>query len=229
MRRRIIPVNKRQFPFYQWSALSAYEGYMGRMDQNVYWQLFLWSCGEYGNVGTVRVTGRGHSQDRDSSNSWINAISDVYLWENRTVSRISGEIHLSDIVYVNGKSNSNGLQLTHNSYTICTTTKFGLHGVDRDPRMTGFIKSYAWRYENEVRLHIHLAQNTGYEKIMVKIPSEVLNAIEITSGPSFLYKNDALYEKLYEEEKISPSSFTNLVHYRPLCAFFQNSPFTRKI
>lgn len=166
---------------------------------------------------------------RKAMNSWINSVSDVYLWKDGSVSRISGEIHLSDIVYVNGMSNSNDLQLTHNNYTIRTTARIGLHGVDRDPRMTGFIKNYAWRYENEVRLHIRLAQNTGYEKIMIKIPSAVLNTIEITTGPSFLYKNDALYKKLCEEKKINSSSFTNLVHYRPLCLFCKNGPFTRKI
>lgn len=165
---------------------------------------------------------------RKAMNIWINDIHDVYLWENGPVSRISGEIHLSDIVYVNGKSNSNDLQLTNSNYTIWTTTKVGLHGVDRDPRMTGYIKNYAWRYENEVRLHIHLTRNTGYEKIMIKIPPAVLNTIEITTGPSFRYKSDALYKRLYEEGKINPSSFTNLVHYRPLCSFCQNSPFTRK-
>ena len=165
---------------------------------------------------------------RRAMNIWIDSISDMYLWENNPVAQISGKVHLSDIVYVDGRSGSNNLQLTHNNNTIWTANKIGLHGVDKNPEMTGYIKNYAWRYENEVRMHIRLEQNTGYERIMIKIPPEVLGTIEITTGPSFRYKNDELYETLNEQGMIKPSGFTNLVHYRPLCAYCKNSPFTRK-
>lgn len=165
---------------------------------------------------------------RKAMNDWINDIREVYLWNNEPESWTLGEIHLGDIVYANGKSNSNDLQLTHNNHSIYTITKNGLHGVDTDLRMTGCIKNYAWRYENEVRLHIHLTQKAECEKIMVKVPMAVLDTMEITTGPSFQCKQDTLYERLKNEGKINSSSFKNMVHYRRLCSFCQNSPFVRK-
>ena len=158
---------------------------------------------------------------------WIDNINEVSLWNNGIVATIPTNGCLSDIVYVSGASNQNRLQLTHRDATFETINRQGLHGIDKDCRMTGHIKNYAWRYENEVRLLIRLPYSTGYEKIMVKIPEEVLNEIKVTTGPSFLYKNDDLYKMLQKEGKIESSGFEGLVRYRPLCNLCQNGPFVR--
>lgn len=159
---------------------------------------------------------------------WIDSIKKVYLWNGKRCNAIAAEICLSDVVYVSGERESDKLQLTHKDRSIWTTNKRGLFRVDTDPRMTGYIKNYAWKYENEVRLHIQLPCSTGYEKIMVTIPDEVVDSMEITTGPSFVYKADDLYEKLLRENKITPSGFENLVKYRPLCSICQNGPFSKK-
>lgn len=159
--------------------------------------------------------------------NWIDGIDTVYLWDKNGSQPISAKICLSDMVYVSGQSYSNKLQLTHRDSTFDTTNKRGLYGVSSDPRMTGHIKNYAWKYENEVRLHIRLTQSTGFEKILVKIPPSVLSEITVTTGPSFVYKGDDLQQLLWAEGRIENSGFENLVKYRPLCSLCNNGPFTR--
>lgn len=168
---------------------------------------------------------------RKAMNDWIGAIKEVIPFKNDKVSPVLRkffQIHLSDMVYANVRSDSTKLQLTHDDYTIWATPKNGLQEVDKNPSMTGFIKNYAWKYENEVRLHIHLDQSIGCDRVMVKIPLAVLNEIKITTGPAFECKDNATYKKLDEEGKIEASSFENLVHYRSLCDLCQHGSFERK-
>ena len=159
--------------------------------------------------------------------NWIENINTVYLWNQTTKQPVSAKICLSDMVYVSGKAHSNKLQLTHKDSTFETANRYGLRNVSTDPRMTGHIKNYAWRYENEVRLHIRLSHSTGYEKILVNIPPEVLSEITVTTGPSFVYKGDELQQLLMKEGRIENSGFENLVKYRPLCSLCTNGPFVR--
>ncbi|MBR2042309.1 MAG: hypothetical protein IJ945_08065 [Oscillospiraceae bacterium] len=160
---------------------------------------------------------------------WIDGIEKVYLWDGEPKETITAEISLADIVYVSGEAGGRNLQLTHRDAVFSTKNKINLFGVDTNSRMTGYIKNYAWRYENEVRLHVRLPHSTGAEKIMIKIPEEVLEDLTITTGPSFLYKGDNLYRKLQEEGRLVPSGFENLVRYRPLCSMCQNGPFSKAL
>ena len=159
--------------------------------------------------------------------AWIDGIKTAYLWKNTVQQSVDVEVCLGDMVYVSGNSRSDNLQLTHRELTFETSNRYGLNGVSTDARMTGHIKNYAWRYENEVRLHIRLPHGTGYEKILIDIPEAVLSEISITTGPSFVYKGDGLYQSLLEKGKIQSSAFENLVHYRPLCSFCRKGPFVR--
>lgn len=165
---------------------------------------------------------------RKAMKRWIESITSIYVWNAGPLHSVEGKVRLTDIVYVNRDSDPSLLQLTHNNSTIRVSRKAGLHAVDREPQMTGYIKNYAWRYENEVRLHIRLQESTGYEKIKVDIPPDVIEEIQITTGPAFQSKGDNLYKWLQKEHKIHTSEFTNLVHYRPLCDFCRNAPFERR-
>lgn len=160
---------------------------------------------------------------------WMLETKEVYLWEGHPIESFSAEVCLADIVYVNGEKGEQKLQLTHRDSNVSTMNKVGLHGVDTDPRMTGYIKNFAWRYENEVRLHARLPYSTGVEKIMIKIPEDVLNEMTITTGPSFRYKSDDLYRNLQKEGRVMSSGFEGLVNYRPLCNLCQNGPFIRRL
>lgn len=148
---------------------------------------------------------------------WFHSIHTVRLWNGTAGPSCTAEVSLADIVYVNGSKKTDDLQLTRCEKTIHTTGKPGLYGVSTDPRMTGYIKNYAWHYENEVRLRIHLPYSTGCEKIMVDIPSYVIDRMEVTTGPSFQYCSSDLYQYLFNAKRLHESGFSNLVKFRPLC------------
>ena len=94
--------------------------------------------------------------------------------------------------------------------------------------MTGYIKNYAWHYENEVRIRVELTQDTGFEKILLNIPQETIEAMQITTGPYFRWKDDDVYQKLCNENKVLESGFKNLVKYRAICSMCQHEKFLRK-
>lgn len=154
---------------------------------------------------------------RDAMNRWISSVKQVYLWDGQVVGPIDAGITLTDIVYVSGESGSSKLQLTHRDRTMWTTDKPDLYGVDVDRKMTGYIKNYAWHYENEVRLRVELPESTGMEKIAIEIPDEVLNSMKIMKGPSFKYKKDNIYDLMRREGRVEESGFENLLNYRTLC------------
>lgn len=160
---------------------------------------------------------------------WIKSISSVLLWDNGEKGIITDpKISLADIVYVSGIKNGDDLKLTHNDKSFTTIHLPKLHGLDTDPKMTGYIKNYAWHYENEVRIRVELPKDTGYEKILLNIPSKTVDAFQITTGPYFRWKDNKLYEQLCHQNRVNESGFKNLVRYRAICSMCQHESFLRK-
>lgn len=168
---------------------------------------------------------------KEKMNQWVDSIQRIVLFDNgQTIDyKDNFEIGLNDIVYVGGKRGSNTLQLTHYGKSITVSNTYPLYGIDTADKMTGYIKNYAWQYENEVRLRIRLAHDTGYEKISVNIPEDVINSITITTGPYFKWKNEKLYQQFISENRLFESGFKNLVRYKELCDLCQHKHFTKII
>lgn len=161
---------------------------------------------------------------------WISSIKRIKLFDNGADSEYNDEIDvtLNDIVYVGGKRCSSDLILKHSGKSITVSDTYPLYGIDTDPKMTGFIKNNAWQYENEVRMRIRLSHDTGYDRISVAVPDDVIDSMMITTGPYFKWKNDNLYRKLISEDRITESGFKNLVNYKELCTLCQHESFLRK-
>lgn len=161
---------------------------------------------------------------------WVRSIKHISLFENGQVTDYRGgyDVSLNDIVYVGGKKSSSNLQLTHYGKNVTISDTYPLYGIDTNPKMTGFIKNHAWQYENEVRIRIRLSHDTGYEKISVAMPKDVIDSIMITTGPYFRWKDDDLYCQLVSENRIIESGFKGLVNYRELCTLCQHKSFLRR-
>ena len=151
---------------------------------------------------------------------WISNINRVGLWDGKSIVGWNYDIAatLNDIVYVSGESGGQSLNLTHADDHFSTAKTPGLSAIDRNPKMTGYIKSYAWEYEKEVRIRIQTGEALGTEKIAIEIPPEVIDALTVTVGPSFTYKADELYNQLHKENRISESGYLGLVNLKSLCS-----------
>ena len=162
----------------------------------------------------------------DKMNNWIKSINRIELFSNGKAFSYHGDydVSLTDVIYIGGQKS---LQLTHYMTNSSISEGHPLHDIDKDSRMTGFIKNYAWHYENEVRIRIRLSQDTNYEKIRINIPKEVVEAIQVTTGPCFNRTDNELYPELLEKEIITVSSFTDLVRYRDLCSICRHGSFER--
>ena len=160
---------------------------------------------------------------------WLKSISSVCLWDKEVKgSVIPSKLSLTDIVYVGGAKGSCDLKLTHSDKSASTSHHPQLHELDKSAEMTGYIKNYAWHYENEVRIRVELPKDTGYEKICLNIPQETIDAIQVTTGPYFRWKDDEQYQELCEQDSINESRFKNLVRYRAICSMCQHESFVRK-
>lgn len=64
-----------------------------------------------------------------------------------------------------------------------------MSNVYNDDKLRGYIKNIAWGYEKEVRFRIDIPHNSEAQEedkikgIIIKIPYEILSAVEITKGP----------------------------------------------
>lgn len=164
---------------------------------------------------------------------WIDSIKDAEVWtpqrdlsENWLVDNI--RVCLNDIVYVEGQKDDTYFKLTRASDHLTVKNENEFLRFDESPLMTGYIKNFAWHYENEVRLKINTSRNVYSEKIKVGIPHEVLKTFKITTGPCFEYKSDMLFQRLLNENRIEASGFDHLVKYRPLCALCKHEGFQKK-
>ena len=165
----------------------------------------------------------------DKMIQWLDSIKHIELFDDGQIIDYKDdfEIGLNDIVYVGGKKGATPLTLTHYGRSITVSDRFPLYGIDTAKEMTGYIKNYAWQYENEVRLRIRLTHDAGYERISVNVPDDVIDSITVTTGPCFMWKNDELYCRLIDNNRITESGFKNLVKYKELCDMCQHS-FTLK-
>lgn len=160
---------------------------------------------------------------------WIESIKQVDLWENNRVTESIRhfDVTLADIGYVDGIADTPVLKVKYGRDNNAILHDNETNAVDRDPRLTGYIKNIAWCYENEVRLKIRLPHEMWVEKIRVSMPKETVDAITLTTGPCFRWKSDSLYDQLDKENRISDSGFSNMVRYRPLCSLCQHRHFQR--
>ncbi len=146
---------------------------------------------------------------------------------------VDANIKLSDIVYINGKRNSNSSKLSWSNESINIDNNSVFSRIDTRSEMTGFIKNEAWKYENEVRIHIQTKSPVEYEKIAIKIPDEVISSMVITKGPYFcgdlMGRVENRYQQMLRNSQINDSGFKDLVRYRTLCSLCQYSYFQKRI
>ena len=161
---------------------------------------------------------------------WFNSIDTIYVWdENKEIGPINTfEKTLADIVYIYGTKDNSSFTLTQAFNNVTKKNTGSFRKLDEQKEMTGYIKNYAWRYENEVRLKIKLNQSVNTEKICIHLPQSIIDSIKITTGPCFVWKNSELYERFMNENRISESGFKNLVNYRDLCSLCEHESFSRK-
>lgn len=162
---------------------------------------------------------------KDKMNKWIDSIHEIRLFENgKTESfRDRFEVSLNDVVYASGVD-GDPIKFIYRGRNLNTQLP---PGADKAREMTGYVKNCAWQYENEVRLRIRLNHDTGFEKIQVSVPEEVIDSIVVTTGPYFRWKSENMYEHLIDENRIVESGFKNLVRYKELCSMCQHGHFAK--
>ena len=146
---------------------------------------------------------------------WFDSIETIQFWEPDNIipereTRQFSKV-LNDIVYADGKKTDSYYHLTHanRSWTVENENEF--LQFDEEPIMTGYIKNYAWHYENEVRLKIKIDDKIyGSEKIRINIPKAALEEFEVTTGPCFQYKNDNLLKRMADNNKLQQSGFRDM-------------------
>lgn len=168
---------------------------------------------------------------------WLDSIKVIYKVENNNLGfpriqpTVKFEKTLADIVYIDGRKESKSSKLFWGNRTIKLDKTKTLENISSCPKMTGYIKNAAWKYENEVRINIKFAETIGCEKIAVAIPSEIIDAMEITTGPYFKGDITDYIRKNNLDNmlniKVVKSGFKDLVNYRTLCSLC-SSDFEKK-
>ena len=166
---------------------------------------------------------------------WISSIDKVYkvtlpVLKKEEIAPLP-QVVLSDIVYTDGKQEETATRLYWNNSSMKVGENH-FYDIDHEPEMTGFIKNDAWRYENEVRIHIQFDRDIQSERIGINIPPEVINSLMITAGPycsgDLLERIAGKIPQLLNTHQVQESGFKRLVNYRTLCSMCGKEPFVRK-
>ena len=107
-------------------------------------------------------------------------------------------------------SNSDSKLKGENEYIECGgKNNTGLFNITESNQMVGYVKDVAWNYEREYRLRVDNISNNKYDAVAIKIPDELINSIEIVTGPRFK-KYSILDEILGEigKDKLTKSIFS---------------------
>ncbi len=156
---------------------------------------------------------------------WYNSIEEFFVWDENQVTDTVNEFNksLTDIVYIQGRKNDSSFTLTHSFDNATKQNRDQFYKLDEMPEMTGYIKNYAWRYENEVRLKIKSDVYLGSEKICLQLPQSLIDSISITTGPGFVRKNSPLLRRLEKKQRVFTSGFSQLVNLRDICNYCEHS------
>ena len=140
---------------------------------------------------------------------------------------IPGEVSLSDIAYTSNRDRPDYF-IQRGDDRLRTIDRPELTGFERDPRLSGYLKTLAWRYENEVRLRVVTPEFTDYEKISVRIPKSLIRSIRVTTGPN--YKGSKEFFPPDEDKPLeaAESDYKDMVNYRNICDFCYHGWFEKK-
>ena len=142
---------------------------------------------------------------------WIRSITRIYDSDGNVINK-TFRIYYADVLYV---PEDTAAPISRGSM------KNDLYRDYLDPEMIGYVKDEAWSYEKEVRLHIDVP-GLQKERIYVHFPQEIIDSIEIMTGPkaegitipgmtvkesrfkdllSWVYCDDCRYKKEVEEKR----------------------------
>ena len=60
-----------------------------------------------------------------------------------------------------------------------------LTNADRIPELTGYVKDFAWKYEQEIRIKAVFNNSDHFERVAIDIPDYVLDDITVIKSPMF--------------------------------------------
>jgi hypothetical protein len=106
-------------------------------------------------------------------------------------------------------------RLDWSSEKIYLSSLTGFENITTNPKLHGYIKHKAWSYENEVRLMIRLPDGNEYDRIGIKLTDEIIQELQVMTGPSIspYMRNKA--NKLLGE-KTEPSDFVGLIQLKEI-------------
>jgi hypothetical protein len=128
---------------------------------------------------------------------WIKSELSVCLVEDNKANLHADITRYSKYQHLKSYAVAYCLEGRRNDELVCGGGKnVNLKWVKQSSRLMGYIKDHAWNYEKEVRLRVDLSTNELYDKIAIRIPDEVLDSIELVTGPRF---EGTLLSKIHNE------------------------------
>ncbi len=212
---------------------------------NIYIASFAFGKSE--NIAMWGIYGLPHNEAANISfpskifSKWVPSISAIYDPGDYYNEINQGfEIQLTDVVYAGGKRGDNDQILRWNDKSIDIDKTSGaerLKYISSENSMTGFIKNFAWLYENEVRIRVKLNSPIPQKKIAIRIPDDMFavtgnsEKVTITYGPwnqngikerkilkfEELIKRDINRNEIIDNINIVMSDFTMLVELKETC------------
>lgn len=211
--------------------------------ENIYVASFVFGKSE--NIAMWAIYGLLHDEAACISfpskafSKWIIGVKEIFdPIKNYEKIDTNIKIDLTDVAYIGGKRGQKDAQLKWYDKTINLDEiilEDDFTKISNESLLTGYIKNYAWNYENEVRVRVKVDKRIECKKIAIKFPDDFFvpdsknEKIGITTGPwRDDIKYDVFMEKMKQTEKyllikdkfvFQKSEFQNLVNLKETCEY----------
>lgn len=158
----------------------------------------------------LKETKEIHTVSENNNEQTLKIGSDNQLW-------------LSSVAYCNSDSirdEENGKK-SEEKITWSNASNTNIKNAVGIPKLTGYVKDMAWRYEKEIRIKAELGMHDGGIKgVKIEMTDELIEAAKITTSP--LFEGDLakiLKEKtgITDEIKIRKSLFEKKLRIKTIC------------
>lgn len=118
------------------------------------------------------------------------------------------------VAYVDTELNSD---FKHSELSCGGQTNKVYSGNFVDETLAGYIKNNAWDYEKELRLRVEINRKQELNAVVIDIPEDVLNSIDIITGPrcNLNILNDIRknVDARFDNSRVLPSIFTGRLNW----------------
>lgn len=191
-----------------------FSSFMGESKESIgMWSMYAQPWSEGVKIAIPSATAR----------RWIKEITQVeeisvtdFQPTGRTLPIMRDDLHIASVAY--GNTDSLDEKEATEELTWSTVSNNSITNATHLGELTGYIKDTAWAYEKEVRIRAEFNNVSGFRRVAISIPEDILSSLIITPSPLYYGQiKQTLLAKTGLTLTIEDSLFSGRLNIRTMC------------